>query len=241
MSKKRSSGHSDSDKPARAAGKATSTTAPAVTQKSEETPFVLTLRDVEVPPPPARPQRAGRQRAGAAPTSNCSPSPTSAIPTPIVPRSARRGARRCGETVSAKLPTTRPLHPRSWCSAPTTTSCGELCAPLRAFGFGVQRSPEPPALPAPWPFVAVFVTAPIHTADGGDAFDLCNQVRESSRLPGGTKPLLVLVTQQLSATDRVRAGLAGCHEILLGAPTRGSVAQLLDGRAIALPSDARRI
>jgi hypothetical protein len=34
--------------------------------------------------------------------------------------------------------------------------------------------------------------------------------------------------------------LAGCHEILLGAPTRGSVAQLLDGRAIALPSDARR-
>ena len=65
-------------------------------------------------------------------------------------------------------------------------------------------------------------------------------MRERSRLPGETKPVLVLMALQLSATDRVRAGLAGIQEIVLGAPTRGSVAKVLDARGIALPSDARR-
>lgn len=240
MSKKRSSGHSDSDKPARAAGKATSTTAPAVTQKSEETPFVLTLRDVEVPLPPANrsePVDSGLVR------SDLELQPEPYLGDPDADRAAQRTARRAQvrRDRQREAADDEAAAPEMLVLSADETSCGELCAQLRAFGFAVQRSPEPPALPAPWPFVAVFVTAPIHTADGGDAFDLCNQVRESSRLPGGTKPLLVLVTQQLSATDRVRAGLAGCHEILLGAPTRGSVAQLLDGRAIALPSDARRI
>jgi hypothetical protein len=80
----------------------------------------------------------------------------------------------------------------------------------------------------------------LRLGDGGDAIDLCNHVRERSRLPGVLKPVLVLVAEQLSATDRVRAGLAGCNEILLGAITRGGVAKALDTRGIPLPSDARR-
>ncbi|MCG3190575.1 MAG: hypothetical protein LKCHEGNO_03322 [Burkholderiaceae bacterium] len=115
-----------------------------------------------------------------------------------------------------------------------------LCEQLRAFGFDVQVRREPPDLPAPWPFVAVFVDQALHPADGGDAMDLCNDVRERSRLPGVLKPVLVLVASELSATNRVRAGLAGCNEILLGAITRGAVAKVLDTRGIALPSDARR-
>ena len=115
-----------------------------------------------------------------------------------------------------------------------------LCDQLRAFGFDVQVRQDPPDLPAPWPFVAVFVDQALRPAEGGDAMDLCNDVRERSRLPGVLKPVLVLVADQLSATNRVRAGLAGCNEILLGAITRGGVAKVLDTRGIALPSDARR-
>ena len=115
-----------------------------------------------------------------------------------------------------------------------------LCDQLRAFGFDVQLQQDPPDLPAPWPFVAVFVDQALRPAGGGDAMDLCNDVRERSRLPGVLKPVLVLVADQLSATNRVRAGLAGCNEILLGAVTRGGVARVLDTRGIALPSDARR-
>ena len=111
---------------------------------------------------------------------------------------------------------------------------------LRAFGFDVQARSQPPDLPAPWPFVAVFVDLALHPADGGDAIDLCNEVRERSRLPGVLKPVLVLVADQLTPTNRVRAGLAGCNEILLGEISRGGVARVLDTRGIALPSDARR-
>ena len=137
-------------------------------------------------------------------------------------------------------------------------SCSELCALLSAFGFSVQVMAEPPGLPAPWPFVAVFIAMPISTADGGDAIDLCNRVRESSRLPGQTRPLLVLAAQQVSATDRVRAGLAGCHEILIGGraaaawrscstraasrchPTRGAVRPRLSFGARLVPHAHQR-
>jgi hypothetical protein len=68
---------------------------------------------------------------------------------------------------------------------------------------------------------------------------LCHQTRERSRVPGERRPLLILSAAKLSATDRVRAGLAGCNEILVGRVTRGALAGLFDARGIALPSDAR--
>lgn len=116
-----------------------------------------------------------------------------------------------------------------------------LCVQLNAFGFGVRVLREPPTLPAPWPFAAVFVDRALGMADGGDAIDLCNQVRECARLPGERKPVIVLVADQLSQTDRVRAGLAGCNEVIVGEVTRGSVARAFEAHGIALPSDARRI
>ncbi len=239
MGKKRSS-DSAGDKPARAAGKAASKGAqPAAGAAPEETPFVLTLRDVQVPLPPvdhAEPVDSGMVLSDA----ELQPEPY--LDDPDADRAAQRVARRAQVRRDRQLQATpeEAGAPEMLVLSTDDASCDDLCALLRAFGFGVQVMPEPPALPAPWPFVAVFVTLPIRTTDGGDTFDLCNRVRESSRLPGATKPLLVLAAQQLSATDRVRAGLAGCHEILLATPSRGSVAQLLDARGIALPSDARR-
>lgn len=240
MSKKRSSGSSSDDKPARAAGKVPSKSGqPASAQPSEEAPFVLTLRDVGVPSPPA--DRVEPADSGMV-LSDAELQPEPYLGDPDADRAAQRTARRAQVRRERQrdISTDGPAAPEMLVIGADEASCSELGALLRAFGFGVQQAAVPPALPAPWPFVAVFVVAPIRTADGGDAFDLCNHVRESSRLPGEKKPLLVLAAQQLSSTDRVRAGLAGCHEVLLGAATRGSVAQLLDARTIALPSDARR-
>lgn len=116
-----------------------------------------------------------------------------------------------------------------------------LCRQLEAFGYQVRVMREPPQLPAPWPFAAVFVDRSLAMPDGGDAIDLCNHVREASRLPGERKPVLMLVADQLSSTDRVRAGLAGCNELIIGEITRGAVAGALDRRGIVLPSDSRRV
>lgn len=116
-----------------------------------------------------------------------------------------------------------------------------VCRQLEGFGFVVRQLREPPDLPAPWPFAAVFVDRSLAMTGGGDAIDLCNHVRESSRLPGERKPVLMLVAEQLSATDKVRAGLAGCNELIVGEITRGAVAGALDRRGIVLPSDARRL
>ena len=154
---------------------------------------------------------------------------------PDADRAAQRTARRAQvrRERQREAVADEPSGPAMLVLSADEASCAELCALLRAFGFSVQVMAQAPGLAAPWPFVAVFIAMPITAADGGNVFNLCNQVRESSRLPGETKPLLVLATQQLSATDRVRAGLAGCQEILLGAATRGGVAQLLDARGIA--------
>lgn len=122
---------------------------------------------------------------------------------------------------------------------PVDAGASPLCTQLTAFGFAVHAMSQLPELPAPWPFAAVFVDLAWSDADGSDGIDLCNQARELGRLPGERKPLLVLVAAQLSSTNRVRAGLAGCNEIIIGAITRGSVASVLDARGIALPIDPR--
>jgi hypothetical protein len=191
---------------------------------------VPTLRDAlppagDVPPVgtvrPAKvvPQASAAQRVADAPA---------AIPAPL-------------PAVSAPVADAGPAAPAILVLRAIGDGPDPLCDQLKAFGFNVELRRAPPDLPAPWPFVAVFIDHALRIDDGGDAIDLCNEVRERSRLPGVLKPVLVLVADQLSATNRVRAGLAGCNEIVLGAITRGSVAKVLDTRGIALPSDARRV
>lgn len=180
-----------------------------------QTPPDMTPQAAPSMPPGVQPAAAAT--AGAAPAAEAAPTPTAAPPA-----------------------VAKPAAPAILVLRPAGNEPDPLYEQLRAFGFDVQVQSQPPDLPAPWPFVAVFVDQALHPVDGGDAMDLCNDVRERSRLPGVLKPVLVLVADQLTPTNRVRAGLAGCNEILLGAITRGAVAKVLDTRGIALPSDARR-
>jgi hypothetical protein len=213
---------------------------PSAPGLAADAPLVLTLRDVEVPLPPAR---ASTPLDDGLVLSDTELQPEPWLGDPDADREAQRAARRAQvrRDRHRDAAADAPKAPEMLVLSADESSCAELCAQLRAFGFDVQVTALAPDMPAPWPFAAVFVTMQIHSAEGGDTFDLCNQVREASRLPGQKKPLLVLATPQLSSTDRVRAGLAGCHEILIGPVSRGSVAQLLDARGIALPSDARRV
>ena len=221
-------------------GTAATKATPAIADMAAEAPLILTLRDVEVPLPPTR---TSTPVDDGLVLSDTELQPEPYLGDPDADREAQRAARRAQvrRDRHREVAADAPKAPEMLVLSADERSCSELCTQLRAFGFAVQVMAQPPAMPAPWPFVAVFVTTPIGTADGGDLFDLCNRVREDSRLPGQTKPLLVLATPQVSATDRVRAGLAGCHEILIGAVGRGAVAQLLDARGITLPSDARRV
>ncbi|HEU5297280.1 MAG TPA: hypothetical protein VFU71_21045 [Burkholderiaceae bacterium] len=203
-------------------------------------PYRDDARAVEMSPPRA----AGEPPPESLVLSNTEPRPEPYLGDPDAERVAQRAARRAqvrrDRVRSAAAAAEEDDKPQMLVLSGDDDACRELCELLQTFGFGVQRMSAPPELSAPWPFVAVFVTSPMRGVDGGDAIDLCNHVREMSRLPGEKKPVLVLAAPQLSSTDRVRAGLAGCNEILLGSPGRGGVAQLLDARGIALPSDARR-
>jgi hypothetical protein len=202
----------------------------------EAEPFSITLRDVEIPPlPEIDHTQSSEELVRSDPEARAEPY----LGDPDADRTAQRAARRAEvrrERARDAAAADVPSAPEMLVLSADEAACSELCELLRAFGFGVQVMPAAPALPAPWPFVAVFVDA---TTATGDAIELCNQARESGRLPGEVKPVLLLVAQQLSATDRVRAGLAGCNEILLGAVTRGSVARVLEARGIKLPSDSR--
>lgn len=166
---------------------------------------------------------------------------------PVAERAAQRAARRAQvrrerarHAADATQAVQQQSTPAMLLLAPINAARGPLHELLAGFGFEVQAMQALPELPAPWPFAVVFVDAALRGGDGSDAIDLCNQVRERARLPGERRPALMLVAESLSATDRVRAGLAGCNEVLVGAVTRGGVAGVLEARGIALPSDARR-
>ena len=197
---------------------------------------------VVVPTPAATPTPAAPATA-AAPALAMKPAQTAVSPAPAV--SAKPVASAVPPAVtSAASPAVAPAvvadAPTILLLRATSADADPLSEQLKAFGFDVRLRTDLPDLPAPWPFVAVFVDLALRPADGGVAIDLCNEVRERSRLPGVLKPVLVLVADQLSPTNRVRAGLAGCNEILLGAISRGSVAKVLDTRGIKLPSDQRK-
>jgi CheY-like chemotaxis protein len=203
--------------------------------------FELSLRDVEVPPGPATDAPAvddGLVR------SDAEARPVPWLGDPEAERVEQKASRRA-QVRRERQQNTEPSEPTP--EAPTILvlcandgASSPLCALLSGFGFGVSTARDLPTLAAPWPFVVVFVDMTDGVPSGIDPIDLCNRVRERSRLPGERKPVLMLVAAQLSATDRVRAGLAGCNEVIVGDVSRGSVARAFEARGIALPSDARR-
>jgi CheY-like chemotaxis protein len=208
---------------------------------AEPSPFVLSLRDVEVPPasaPDAVPLDDGLVRSD--PDARAAPW----LGDPEAERAELKAGRRAQVRRERQHNTAQgeltPEVPAILVLCPVDAASRPLCALLDEFGFAVSTAKDPPAFAAPWPFVAVFIDLTLGAPSGADPIDLCNRVRESSRLPGERKPVLMLVAAQLGSTDRVRAGLAGCNEVIVGEVSRGSVARALEARGIALPSDARR-
>jgi CheY-like chemotaxis protein len=204
-------------------------------------PLVLTLRDVDVPPvapSAAAPVDDGLVRADA----DARPVPWLGDPEAehAEHKASRRAQVRRERQRDTEAGALAPSEPAVLVLCAAGSAQGPLCTLLSAFGFRVSTAQDLPALAAPWPFEAVLVDLTVGALPGGDPIDLCNRVRESSRLPGERKPVLVLVAAQLSATDRVRAGLAGCNEVIVGDVSRGSVARALEARGIVLPADARR-
>ena len=191
-------------------------------------PISLTLREIEMPAAPAKAVEE--------------PPPADAA----VERAERKAAQRA-QVRRARLRDAASAHageasapaPQVWVLAAADAAREQLCGLLRAFGFVVQTVARPALQTAAPPIVAVFVDSAIDLAGGGDGIDLCQQLRDADRRRGGAAPLLVLVAGQLRPMDQVRAKLAGCDEILHKPVTRGSVASVLDGRGVALPSDAR--
>ena len=208
---------------------------------SGEVPFSITLRDIEIEQPLDATDSTVHEEFV---QSDAEARREPWLGDPQAERSEQRAARRA----QVRLDRLRDAHdtapaptvPEVLVLAADTRADAPLCELLQAFGFTVNVLGQLPESPAPWPFVAVFVDVTRGVAGGGDAIELCNDVRERSRLPGTLKPALMLVADQLGSIERVRAGLAGCNEILLGPLTRGHVARALEARAIALPSDARR-
>ncbi|MDE2454755.1 MAG: response regulator [Burkholderiales bacterium] len=119
----------------------------------------------------------------------------------------------------------------------------KLCDLLREFGFGVHaasRATQACVLLRSRQFAVAFLDVRLDGADAGAGLELCATARFVSESRNAPPPHLILVTQGLGAVDRVRAGLAKFEEIVIKPVTRGAIAGALDGRGIALPSDARR-
>jgi CheY-like chemotaxis protein len=87
--------------------------------------------------------------------------------------------------------------------------------------------------------VAVFADVALDGADEGAGIALCRQVKDRAA-EGGQPPLLICTLREPSASDRVRARLAGCDDLIAKPVARGPVAAVLDGHAVVMPSDARK-
>lgn len=114
---------------------------------------------------------------------------------------------------------------------------------LRGFGFTVHAASSAEAalqLLESRRFVAAFVDVALEGGDdGGAGVQLCRKRRELDQRRG-VHTLLVLARASLQPTDRVRAQMAGCDEILVKPVTRGSLAGALDSHGVVLPNDPRK-
>lgn len=201
-------------------------------------PMTLTLRDVKPPPPltmtpvaaaPMAPPPAATVKPAAAPAARVSPR--------IARRAAVRRARR------AQSPAAAATVVDVLAFDPGVSHSDMLHSLLTVFGFSVHAVGDPGLardLMTARRFAAVFVDVQLDATEGDAGLDLCRYAKAQARARGDeSATLVVLVSAKLSPTQRVAAELAGFDAILAKPVTRGSVAQVLDGRGIALPADPR--
>ena len=207
-------------------------------------PITLTLRDVK--PPPSPPPPPPPPPAAAAPVAPPPAAPvTPAAPAPpavrVSPRIARRAAVRRARR--AQSPAASATVADVLAFDPGVSHGDTLHSLLNGFGFSVHAVGDPGLardLMATRRFAAVFVDVLLDATEGDAGLDLCRHAKAQARARGDeSATLVVLVSAKLSPTQRVAAELAGFDAILAKPVTRGSVAQVLDGRGIALPVDPR--
>jgi CheY-like chemotaxis protein len=221
---------------------------PEPADEPEAAPLSITLREIDLPPPPevlaGPPSPRPPTSAEGLVMSDPEPPLITEAAQLALNKTARRATvrreRLLGESAAGVA---APTVPEVLVLDADDTARDQICSLLRAFGFGVHAANDAgkaSALVASRAFAAAFVDIALDGADGGAGIDLCKHVRNASRRRGGAPTLLVLVAAQLPPTDRVRADLAGCDEVILKPVTRGSVARVLDSHHIVLPSDLRR-
>ena len=123
------------------------------------------------------------------------------------------------------------------------SAAGELNALLEMFGFQVYRavnSAHAMALLGRLPLAAAFLDVDPCAPGDLDGLELCQQIKQHMLSLAGTAPPVMLLANELSATDRVRARLAGCDALLTRPVRRGDVARALEACRVTLPADERR-
>lgn len=121
----------------------------------------------------------------------------------------------------------------------------ELRSLLEDFGFsvmsaaGIDEVHEVLVKSTP-DFLAVFLGADQEAEFAADGIELCRFFREAGWIQSRDTTAVFLLAAAMRPTDRVRAMLVGCDEVIASPPSRGAVAGALDRRGITLPSDNRR-
>lgn len=114
---------------------------------------------------------------------------------------------------------------------------------LQLFGFRVHAvgaHEEAISLLESNRFAAAFLNVVLDGSDDGEGIGLCRIARDTDAVPPRWTPALVVVFDQASAADPVRAKLAGADSHLVKPIGRGDVARSLVSCGISLPTDARR-
>jgi two-component system cell cycle response regulator len=87
-----------------------------------------------------------------------------------------------------------------------------LAARLQRFGYAAQTAvsaDEAQQLAARQRFSIVFIDVGLGAAGGPDGLQLCRSLRQQPQVDGGKPPAVVLITNEASASERVRSSLAG--------------------------------
>lgn len=115
---------------------------------------------------------------------------------------------------------------------------------LQAFGFRVVRATDVAGAMGvleSTPLAAAFLDIAAPGDDEIDSLALCQLVRRGRLALAGDMPPLLLLSASGSASEGVRARLAGCDAFLTQPVSRGDVARALEACSVPLPAEPRRI
>jgi CheY-like chemotaxis protein len=156
---------------------------------------------------------------------------------------ARRAARRARLAATTAAAASGQIPPDVLVLDPDDSARDRLCALLEHFGFCAY--PARNVSQALWlletrPFRATFLDVDLDDSADGAGIEVCQRVKNGSRLTIGPASALFIVSAKDQPVDRVRAALAGCDAFLIKPLARGDIARALESCGVPMPSDDRR-